>query len=370
MKSVLILGAGGYQYTAVEKAKKLGFKTVVVSNIVNDMAFTIADERVLCSTVDIEEVIKVAKKWRVDGVFTIASEIASQTAAVVAEELGLNWQKQTTVRQISDKQQLNKLLNKKKVAVNSVQFPVVVKPRLASGSSGLTKVCLETELKAAIQKAKEKSFINEGYVIEPFYEGKHYSAVVVLVNGKIDFLFTSLKIQDQSFCTLAHLTIELSNETRLKVIAQLADLFEKLEVKEGFFDVDLVITNSLEVVIIELGSRLGGNGLAELVEHATGYDVISSALQYSVGIDIVVPVLHLNTCAASVVLKSDIDGVFDQLNTDMTHLNCRLFVKKGEQVKAFKSGKDQFGVAFVKAANVQELEKEVNRVLNLQHCIV
>ena len=370
MKTLLILGAGGYQVTAVEKARQLGYRTIVLSNVENDVAFALADEYVLCSTTQIAEVLKVANRFRVDGVFTIASEIASQTAAVVAAELGLKWQNSNAVIQISDKKLLNKLLNKKEVSIETIKYPVIIKPNLASGSLGLTKVNSEKELTAAIYKAKDKSVIKEGYVIEPFYEGKHCSAVVVVKKGTVDFVFTTLKIQDENFCTLAHLTSTFSEDIKSSLKELLNVLFAKLEVEAGFFDVDFIITINNEVVIIELGSRLGGNGLAELVEHSTGYDVISSALQFSMGEDIVIPEIKEIRSVASVVLKSDVDGFFEALNIEVLDLEHRLFVKKGDAVRTFESGRDQFGIAFIEASNAFELQMEVKRILSLQHHIL
>ena len=155
MKTILVLGAGGYQYTAIVKAKALGCEVVVVSNDSNDYSVTYADVFENCSTINCEDVLAVAINYKIDGVFTIASEIASVTTAQIAKELKLYWPSVNVVNTISNKDEFNKLINKKAYQLgDQLDYPVIVKPKVASGSSGISLVNSEFELKIALQKVR------------------------------------------------------------------------------------------------------------------------------------------------------------------------------------------------------------------------
>ena len=89
-KTILILGAGVYQVPAIEKAKQLGFKTIVLSyDVENYPGSTIADIALDIDTKDITNVVKVAKEYGVQGVFTTGTDVALPALGKVNDELGL-----------------------------------------------------------------------------------------------------------------------------------------------------------------------------------------------------------------------------------------------------------------------------------------
>lgn len=361
MNKILILGAGGYQAFAIKKAKELGYFTVVISNIRSDCGAVYADEFVLCSTVDKVKALEVAIKFNVKGVFTIASERASATAAYVAGEMGLKWLPLSTVLKISDKGLFNEVLQKK----NPVKFPFVVKPSISSGSKGIVVVSNEVELQKAVDIAS--SFSRNGKVItEGFVEGDHLGCVFVVQEGRVRFLFMTEKIINQKYCTVAHLSnTGVLKGSRNVLIERLQQVVSKLNIKEGFFDGDFVLDKNNEIHIIELGSRLGGNGVSELVEVSTGFDVISEAIKWSMGGQIKLASVFDTRYSASIIVRSERKGVFNSFEYEKEHVYSRLFVKQGDGVNEFKSGSDQLGVFFTVSDNEDELRSSVEEIMNL-----
>lgn len=89
-KKIMILGASILQVPAIEKALELGLQVVGVD--MNPKAVGLQIEGVIpeiISTINIPAVVEVAKKHKVDGVMTLASDMPMRTVAAVAKELGL-----------------------------------------------------------------------------------------------------------------------------------------------------------------------------------------------------------------------------------------------------------------------------------------
>ena len=89
-KKIMILGASILQLPAIQKAKEMGLQIVAVD--MNSDAIGFKEEGVVkevISTIDIPAVVECAKKHRIDGVMTLASDMPMRTVAAVAKEMDL-----------------------------------------------------------------------------------------------------------------------------------------------------------------------------------------------------------------------------------------------------------------------------------------
>ena len=89
MKRILILGASLLQVPAIIKAKELGYYVGVVDYDASAPGIQYADEYYNVSTNDIAHVVELAKRFRANGVTTLATDLPVRTVAAVCEELGL-----------------------------------------------------------------------------------------------------------------------------------------------------------------------------------------------------------------------------------------------------------------------------------------
>lgn len=87
-KSMMILGASALQVPAIEKAKELGYRIILVDYDENAVGFSLADVKLVVSTLDMEEVYRQALIYRPDVVITSTSDGPVRTAAYVNEKLG------------------------------------------------------------------------------------------------------------------------------------------------------------------------------------------------------------------------------------------------------------------------------------------
>lgn len=76
MKKVLIIGASILQLPAIKKAKKLGYYVGVADYNPNAIGISYADEYYNVSTIDIDGIVEVAKKFNPDGIMTLATDMS------------------------------------------------------------------------------------------------------------------------------------------------------------------------------------------------------------------------------------------------------------------------------------------------------
>ena len=183
----MILGAGTFQVPAITKANELGYRTVALSYYPDDPGMKLASKSYVCSTTEKEDVLVIARREHIDGIMTIASEVAAITAAYVAEHMGLPGYKYDIARTICNKYKLRKFLAQR--AIETPEFglarnfeeakglfsklskPVFIKPATASGSSGVFKLDSLDQLEAAFNSSLEASIVDKEVIIEEFIEG-------------------------------------------------------------------------------------------------------------------------------------------------------------------------------------------------------
>ena len=88
-KKILLLGGSAQQVIAIQKAKELGYYTVLCDYLPDNPGQYVADKYYNASTTDIEAVYEIAKKEEVQGILAYASDPAALPAAIVSERLGL-----------------------------------------------------------------------------------------------------------------------------------------------------------------------------------------------------------------------------------------------------------------------------------------
>ena len=152
-KTILMLGGSRQQVVAIEKAKELGFRTVLCDYLPDNPGQHSADVFYQESTTDRELMLEIARRENVGGVLAYSSDPASPTAGYVAEAMGLPTNPLAAIETMSEKHLFRAFLKEvglpcpqaasfpedasaEEVAdlVKGFRFPVVVKPTDSSGS--------------------------------------------------------------------------------------------------------------------------------------------------------------------------------------------------------------------------------------------
>ena len=299
-KKIAIIGAALFQEPAIVKAKEMGLETHVFAWAAGDPGEKLADYFYPISIREKEQILEECRRIGIDGIISIASDLAMETVNYIAEELGLTGNTVKATRISTNKHWMRKAFEEngdpspRSILVDAatsfdsidLDFPMIVKPTDRSGSRGVHKVYDRRQLRDAIIRAREYSFENKA-VVEEFVEGDEYSIEYISYHGKHWFLSATQKLTTGApfFIETGHREpAPLSDEIieRIKAISEHA--LDTLQLENGAAHIELKIDGD-KINIIEIGGRMGGDFIgSSLVQLSTGYDFVKAVIEVSLGI--------------------------------------------------------------------------------------
>ena len=302
MKKIAIIGASYLQEPLIQKAKSKGLETHVFAWAAGDVGEKSADYFYPISIVEKDMILEKCKEIGIDGICTIASDLAAITVNYVAEKMGLIGNTMDCVEASTNKHKMRMCFEKngdpspKSIQVSSVNdlegvdlcYPVIVKPVDRSGSRGITKVYSEEGVEDAIERAKKQGF-EKCALVEEFATGQEYSVEYISWQGRHQFIALTKKFTTGSpdFIETGHLEpAPVDPDTLLRIQNVVTHALTSLGIRYGASHSELKISNDGDIKLIEIGGRMGGDNIgAALVELSTGYDFLSAVLDVSLGIE-------------------------------------------------------------------------------------
>lgn len=303
MKTLAIIGASYLQRPLVEKAKEMGLRTICFAWAEGAVCSDIADVFYPISIVEKEQILEVCKQEHIDGICTIASDVAAPTVAYVAEQMGLigntyeaslrannKWlmRQAFTLADVPCPQYMcvtNATMDMNAIQAN-VSLPLIVKPSDRSGSLAVNKITDWVQLPSAIQDAQSASFKNEA-MVEEFIEGREISVEFISYKGKHYPLQITDKVTTGAphFVELEHhQPSTLSDAMYATIYAITERALDALGITNGASHTEYKITNDGQVYIMELGARMGGDFIgSDLVQLSTGYDFLRGVIEVALG---------------------------------------------------------------------------------------
>ena len=301
MKRILIIGAGFLQDFVICKAKEMGYYTIAIDGDPNAVGLKNADRSAIIDIVDQEACLKFAKSQRIDGVMTAATDYGVLSASYVAGNLGLPGISYRTAKLIKNKYEVRKCLINAKVddaieafEINSntdlfslhIHYPVIVKPSDGSGSRAAIRVNKYEELSDACNTAITASLLNRA-VVESFIEGHEYGAESIVVNGEIHVLGIMKKWMTNPpyYAELGHqFPSDLSEEMEAKASKCVEKAIKALGINHGAVNMDLIISKTGNIHIIDVGARMGGNMIGPcIIPIGTGIQYLENLIRITVG---------------------------------------------------------------------------------------
>ena len=262
------------QLPLVLKARQMGIETHCFAWPEEAVCKDVSDFFYPISILEKELILDKCREISIDGITTIATDMAVPTICYVAEHLSLNSNSYSSSIATTNKGAMRTAFVKGSCSVpnfikvtNSleriadIQFPVIVKPSDRSGSRGVTKIDRKEDLELAIKKALEESF-EKAALVEQFIEGIEVSVESISWNGKHTILAITDKITTNApyFVELAHhQPSQLSGEVLTKIKAETIKCLEALEINYGASHSEFKITKKGDVYVIEVGARMGGD---------------------------------------------------------------------------------------------------------------
>lgn len=293
------------QLPAIRKAKEMGLQIVAVD--MNPDAVGFKEEGIIkevISTIDIPAVVECAKKHRVDGVITLASDMPMRSVAAVSKELGLVGITAETALKATNKACMREALKQGGVpipefyrvssreeynaAASRFNVPFIVKPADNSGSRGIVKIedITDKNLIFEAYDYSRSSSRNGDVVVEEYMNGPEVSVETLTVNGECHVIQITDKITTGAphFVEMGHTQpSQLDGETKRR-ISEVAKLANKVVgITNGPSHTEIIVTKD-GPKIVELGARLGGDCITtHLVPLSTGVDMVESCIRISLG---------------------------------------------------------------------------------------
>ena len=78
-KTLLVLAASRYQIPIITTAKRLGYRVLTIDNVPDNPGHALADQACFIDTTDIQGVLAVARRERVDGVIAACTDVAGSS---------------------------------------------------------------------------------------------------------------------------------------------------------------------------------------------------------------------------------------------------------------------------------------------------
>lgn len=304
-KKLMILGASILQLPAIEKARELGLDTIVVDMNPNAVGFDVDGvQKDVISTIDIPAIIEAAKRHRIDGIMTLATDMPMRAVAAVAAEMNLVGITADTALKATNKAEMRmalqaggvpipkffKVSNKSEYleAVKQFNVPFIVKPADSSGSRGIFEVIDITDEK----------LINEAYdychpyskvgdvIVEEYMSGPEVSVETVSVDGVCHVIQITDKLTTGAphYVEMGHSQPTRHNKEIAEKIAEVAKAANKaIGITNGPSHTEIIVTSE-GPKIVEIGARLGGDNInTHLVPLSTGVNIVECCIKIALG---------------------------------------------------------------------------------------
>lgn len=300
MKKLAIIGASYLQEPLIQKAIDMGIETHVFAWASGDVGEEIADYFYPISIIEKEEILEKCKQIGIDGICTIASDLAVITVNYVANAMGLTANSNYCTEISTNKHLMRKAFmenndpSPKSILVETVNdldgieldYPIIVKPIDRSGSRGITKLENSANLSGAIERAKEEGFEKRA-LVEEFATGQEYSVECISWEGKHTFLALTKKYTTGAPCFIetGHMEPAEVNDNLLNKIKETVfHALDSLNIRYGASHSEVKVSDDNKIAIIEIGGRMGGDFIgSKLVEISTGIDFVASVVQVALG---------------------------------------------------------------------------------------
>ena len=397
-KRMLFLGGIMQQIPAIIKAKELGYYVITVDYLPDNPGHKYADEYHNVSTTDLEAVLKLARELKIDGIVAYASDPAAPTAAYVAEKMGLPGNPYASVKLLTEKDLFRDFLQKHGFTcpqaggyttyeaaladIDRFKFPVMVKPVDSSGSKGVVKIYNKSELKAAVEEAlsysRGKRFVVEEFIVKKGYQvsGDGFS-----VDGKLVFTSYGNELYSgkgtREYVALGEFWPSLlTPEQKIKVDAELQRLITALDMRTCAYNIEVILDKDDNVYILELGPRNGGSYIPQLIQYATGIDLVGITLKAAMGDSL--PRLGMvpgKGAWSNYMIYSTVAGKFKRLVFDprferenLVEVHCT--AREGVEVHAYQNTSHSLGTILFKASSIGEIEAMTANMEKLYKVIV
>jgi biotin carboxylase len=290
------------QLAAIKQARTSGWRVIAVDADPQAVGFAAADIAETVDFTDLERVVEVALRHRIDAVVAISTDRAVPIAAEVADCLGLPGIGTAVARVMTDKAAMRTRLhehlipqpdfavlsgeNEPSPDPEAVGFPAVLKPVDSGGQRGLYRITNQRELEESLPHTLAHSRSGRA-MLERYIEGDELNGIVVTRDGNPTLLTLSDRLRPPGIgfgVGWIHRYPSQLGPTQLRLASKVAvDAVRALGLRDGIAFPQLLVTEAGEVLVVEVAARIPAGQMADLVRLGTGTDLVEIALAQAIG---------------------------------------------------------------------------------------
>lgn len=306
-KRLLVLAAGILQVPVIKKAKEMGIYVIAADGDSNAAGLEYSDKAIVVNITSEEDVLKVVREERIDGVIHPCSEVSMNVMGRLNDELGLSGITREQAIRATNKHLMREAFESgnapspKSILTenaedawvhlqNDFSTDGILKPSRNSGSRGIAKVSRDMDkadfVKAydiALNESRDKSVL-----LEQFIEGPEFSIEIIVWNGKVNVLTVTDKKTTGAphFVELGHNQPSCYSAEEVEILkAAAVSGVKALGVNNCACHAEAKLMDG-KAYLMEIGARLGGDFIStELTHLSTGVDLVAAAIDVALGVE-------------------------------------------------------------------------------------
>jgi len=301
VETVAILGGSVSQLPAIRHARAIGLRVVVVDGDAQAVGFGEADVAERRDFSDVDALVEVGRRHRVDGIAAICSDRAVPAAAAAAERLGLPGIGSDVGRRMTDKAAMRAELERHDVpqpsfavvraldeaahALAELGTPAVLKPVDSGGQRGVFRIERRRDLAELLPRTL--AFSRSGSaMLERFVDGDELNGIAVVRAGDIDILILSDRLRPPGVGFgvgwIHRFPSSLPRLLQAEAAAVAVRAVRALGLRDGIAFPQVLVADG-RAHVVEVAARVPAGQMADLVRHAMGVDLIEIALRQALG---------------------------------------------------------------------------------------
>jgi biotin carboxylase len=386
-KKLLIAGGGYADIPLIEAGKELGFYVITASNRPEDMGHRYADEYHLVDYSDLEAMLELSRRLKIDAICACSNDFSALTASYIAEKLDLpGHDSYETSMIIHHKDRFRRFALENNIpcpyaegfsdmdsAINNIKkfsLPIIIKPVDRTGGKGISIVHLyhDKEIKMAVEKAFSFSRAKR-IVIEDFITGTRHGFSSFLVNGKIRFYFVDNEhyYKNPFLVSAASTPSIVSAEIENRLCLESEKIASLLSLKTGIFHVQFIVRDDTPY-FIEVCRRSPGDLYTRFVEISTGFREPYWIVRSSIGLNCDdIDMKRPNGFFTRHCIMSEKPGILKDILFDSSIekniIEKFLWYKPGDVIEDHLVAK--FGIVFLRFDSMEEMLYKTEKMQDL-----
>ncbi len=393
LKKIMLLGAGVYQLPILQKAAEM-CEVVLVAPAVPEDFKQYADKVYYLDLRQQNEILKIAKREKIDGIITDQTDIPVRTVAFVADKMGLPGIGYDTACLFTDKGRMRQKLKELGIPVlpnktvqtleeavcffESLEGAAIIKPADNQGSRGVYKISSRMELEKYFTSSLNVSPTGQ-VVIEKYAEGREFVVEAMSLNYEYQELILGDTVYfdiENAFAAKNRIFPSNASEEVCKKVSLLNErIIKGFGLKQGISHSEYVMDGD-EVYLIETAARGGGVFISsDLIYLGAGLNTEEFLIRIASGELNVMPEVQKDRCCCGYMAfylpqgtVKKVEGIHEVLKLDFVHRNILHTIQQGMKIGTIEDKTSRFSI-IVSGRTREELQwnmEQIRRILIIQ----